>query len=345
VADHRTSKFVAPSFSDFLGAVGQGDFLSDTVTIGGVTAKNLTFGYVDVYANPSHQFPPIASIAGTRRLQMKGVHSIQLLTPTSLGFSTNCYGLGPECGNAGAYLMQGLKNKSVIDRQSVSMYLGPDIWNTTAAQMILGGYYDSSKFAGPRVTVAMTDPFNQITSNGQTNSVNVTRLTVTQKDNSKTSQAYNNSGSGEPVLIDSGAPTIFLPQTLANAVLKAFGNASKSNGGIVPAYVVDCKYQTEYSGTFTAEFEGGASVTVPLSDWVTKFKDGTCATYVFAIGDGPQLRSFGDPWLRSVYTIFDQEAKRLTMGPVKHTKSVTYEKIPSGGFPVTKGKGYSSKGY
>jgi hypothetical protein len=230
--------------------------------------------------------------------------------------------------------MQELKNKSVINRQSVSLYLGPDVWNTTAAQMILGGYYDASKFAGPRVTVPMSDPFNVSTSNGQTNSVNVTKLTVTSRDNTKISRSFGNGEVGTPVLLDSGAPTIFLPEPLTNAILKAFGNASQWNGGSVPAYIVDCKYQTENSGHFTAHFDNGATVTVPLSDFVTKFADGSCATYVFPIGDGPTLRSFGDPWLRAVYTVFDQEAKRVTMGPVKHTSSVHYEKIPSGGIQV-----------
>jgi hypothetical protein len=232
--------------------------------------------------------------------------------------------------------MQELKNKSVIDRQSVAMYLGPDVWNTTAAQMILGGYYDSSKFAGHRVTVAMSDPFSQETSNGQTNSVNVTKLTVTQKNNSKTSSSYGDGTVGAPVLLDSGAPTIFLPETLANAALAALGNASKRTNTAVPAYVVDCKYQTEDSGSFTVDFEGGATITVPLSAFVSKFKDGSCATYIFPISDGPDLRSFGDPFLRSVYTIWDQESKRVTLGPVKHTSSVKYEKIPCDGIPLSK---------
>jgi hypothetical protein len=335
VANYRTSKFVAPYFNDALAAIGQGDFLSDTVSIGGVSTKDLVFGYIDSYGFPSHLLPPIASIAGTQHLR-PSTHFVHSLICWLLGFSTDCYGLGPECNSEGAYLMQELKNKSVIDRQSVSMYLGPDMWNTTAAQMILGGYYDASKFAGHRVTVPMSDPFNQTTSNGQTNSVNVTKLTVTSsRYNNKTSNSYGKVGT--PVLLDSGAPTIFLPNSLAVPALNALGNdATTTNGGAVPAYVVDCKYQTENSGNFTVEFAGGATVTVPLSAFVTKFEDGTCATYIFPVGDGPTLRSFGDPWLRSVYTVWDQEAKRVTMGPVKHTSSVKYEKIPCDGIPLSK---------
>lgn len=228
--------------------------------------------------------------------------------------------------------MQELKNKSTIDRQSVGLYLGPDIYNTTAAQMIIGGYYDESKFAGQHVTVPMTDPFSQDLSNGQTNSVNVTKISVTMPNNTKTTDTFGEAGVGAPLLLDSGAPTIFLPQNLANAALAGLGNPTQMTGYAVPAYVVDCKYQTQDAGHLTVEFGAGGSVTVPISDFVSKFADGSCATYIFALGSG--LRSFGDPFLRSVYTIFDQEAKRVTIGPVKHTTSVTYKQIPSSGMPL-----------
>jgi hypothetical protein len=67
---NRTSKYVAPYFNDFLAGIGQGDFLSDTVSVGGVSTKDLVFGYIDSYGFPSHLLPPTASIAGTWQLHV-----------------------------------------------------------------------------------------------------------------------------------------------------------------------------------------------------------------------------------------------------------------------------------
>lgn len=46
----RTSRYRGHGFQDALGSVGAGDYLSDTVSLGGVTVKDLYFGYTSEYS-------------------------------------------------------------------------------------------------------------------------------------------------------------------------------------------------------------------------------------------------------------------------------------------------------
>jgi hypothetical protein len=42
----------------------------------------------------------------------------------------------------------------------------------------------------------------------------------------------------------------------------------------------------------------------------------------------------GDPFLRGVYSIFDQENRTVSLGQVKHTDKEEIVQIPKGGFQI-----------
>jgi hypothetical protein len=49
---HRTCQYEGTGFADALGYVGSGDYLSDTVVLGGVSVKDMYFGYTSSYSFP-----------------------------------------------------------------------------------------------------------------------------------------------------------------------------------------------------------------------------------------------------------------------------------------------------
>jgi hypothetical protein len=60
----RTSIFEGPGFNNELISFGSGDYLNDTVGIGGVATPHVLFGYIDTIGFPDQIPYPASSIAG-----------------------------------------------------------------------------------------------------------------------------------------------------------------------------------------------------------------------------------------------------------------------------------------
>ncbi|KAG5989481.1 hypothetical protein E4U43_004492, partial [Claviceps pusilla] len=304
-----TCHFQGSGFTDALGIVGRGDYLSDTLVLGGVTMKDMYFGYTSSYSFPEH-------IRGN--------------VNTILGMSLECGSVGTTCAGKGPYFLPQLKNASIINRMSSSFYFGPDDAVVPNAQMILGGAYDKAKVDGKLFTVNMVDPYSGL-GNGQTNSVNMTALKVVVMNKPPVSQTFGQKDVGVPALIDSGVARWYLPQTIFDAVFHALGGTKVSGPGI-GYQVVDCMYRDpgHANGYIETEFGKAGTIQVPLHTLVTKFADGTCGTFIDPSSDSAGL--LGDPFLRGTYIIYDQENWTVTMGQVKHTNSTDIVAFPEGGF-------------
>ncbi|KAF4335900.1 aspartic ase yapsin-6 [Fusarium beomiforme] len=312
-----TSRYEGTGFADALGYVGMGDYLSDTVVIGGVSTKDMYFGYTSTYAFPDKLTGDVNTI---------------------LGLSLECQFAGPKCTDkVSAYAMPELKNASKINYLASSIYLGPDDKKAANAKMLLGGAYDKAKIDGDLITVPMVDPFNLELSGGQTNSVNVTSVEVfLTKGNNRTKETYGKKNVGVPVLLDTGVANWYLTDKTMAPVYRAFGVTTEPPSG-QRYFVVDCKYADpkRNDGYISVEFGTHGKVKVPLNGLVSKFPDGTCG--VFVSSRGYPVATFGDPFLRNVYSIFDQENFSITLGKVKHTSEENIVPFPKGGFKPTKG--------
>jgi candidapepsin len=116
-----------------------------------------------------------------------------------------CLGTGPHCLGEGPYLLPQLKNASSINRVAVSVFLGPNQANDTHSEIILGAAYDKAKIGGELFTVKMVDPFSASLANSDTNSVNVTSISVCLN-GKEAKQTYGPGPSteGTPYLLDTG---------------------------------------------------------------------------------------------------------------------------------------------
>ncbi|OBS20323.1 hypothetical protein FPOA_06696 [Fusarium poae] len=312
-----TSQYKGPYFADALGYVGRGDYLSDTVVFGGVSTKNMYFGYTSDYSFPDKLIGDVYTI---------------------LGLSLECGNdfAGPECTwRSSSYALPELKNASTIDYMASSIYLGPDDKEAANALMLLGGAYDKAKIDGDLITVPMVDPFDVQLTSGQTNSVNVTSVEVfLSNDNNGTTETYGEKGVGVPVLMDTGVANWYLTDKTMVPLYRAFGITEEPPFG-QRYFTVDCKYADpeRSDGYVSVEFGDHGKIEVPFHGLVSKFPDNTCG--VFASSRGNTVAIFGDPFLRNVYSIFDQENLSLSMGHVKHTDEEDIVPLPQGGFKPT----------
>ncbi|KAG6002576.1 hypothetical protein E4U21_002959 [Claviceps maximensis] len=309
-----TCRFEDINFADDLGPVGMGDYLSDTLVLGGVTMKDMYFGYTSLYGFPNR---------------------IADRPNTILGMALECGPVGTSCTGKGAYFLPELKNASLIDRMSASFYLGPDDAVVPHAKMILGGAYDKAKVKGKLFTMDMVDPYDAHLTDRSTNYVNVTGLRVVLHGNQSISETYGPKGVGEPVLLDSGTARWYLPQTIFDVVFKALGGDKNNAAAPGPGswyQRIDCKYRDakNVNGFVEVQFGAAGAVQVPLNSLVGQFADGSCGSFIIPQGDSVNL--FGDPFLRGVYSIFDQENWTVTLGNVKHTAEENIVPFPAGGF-------------
>ncbi|EWZ85724.1 hypothetical protein NW765_011271 [Fusarium oxysporum] len=311
----KTCRYEGTGFADALGYVARGDYLSHTVVIGGVSTKNMYFGYTSDYSFPDKVTGDIYTI---------------------LGLSLECEYAGPKCTDRfSSYFLPELKNASKINYLASSLYLGPDDKKAANARMLLGGAYDKAKIDGNLITVPMVDPFNADLSGGQTNSVNVTSLEVVlTKGNNCTKETYGKKGVGLPVLLDTGVANWYVTDKTIGPISRAFGLAKEPDLG-QRYFAVDYKYadSKRNDGYIAVEFGAHGTIKVPFHGLVTKFPDGTCG--VFLASRGYPVSIFGDPFLRNVYSICDQEKFSISMSNVKHTAEENIVPFPKRGFKPT----------
>jgi candidapepsin len=216
----------------------------------------------------------------------------------------------------------------------VSIYLGPNEPNETNSEMILGAAYDKAKIEGSLFTVKMVDPFNSSLTGGDTNLVNVTSIEADIA-GKHVEQTYG-SGSiteGLPYTLDTGNSHWYMPPSVYNLAAPALG-ITNTTEMVNFVYPVDCKYKDPKNapGYLTVRFGDAGKIEVPLHELVTSFGNGSCNA---AIASGSAVSAnFGDPFLRSGYFIFDQEALTVTIGQARHTAKRDIVSYPDGGFKV-----------
>jgi hypothetical protein len=68
---YRTSRYEGQNFADALGPVGMGDYLSDIISLGGVSVKDMYFGYTSRYSHPNRVVGDVRTILGKALTYLK----------------------------------------------------------------------------------------------------------------------------------------------------------------------------------------------------------------------------------------------------------------------------------
>ena len=114
-----------------------------------------------------------------------------------------------------------------------------------------------------------------------------------------------------PAILDSGTTATYLPDNIVNPILSGVGATNNAELGLI----VPCSLSASPANlTFTFGGNGGPTISVPLSEFVTpidtddgeplKYKGETiCGFGLMSSETGPIL--FGDTFLRSAYVVYD----------------------------------------
>ncbi|OAA71668.1 Peptidase aspartic [Akanthomyces lecanii RCEF 1005] len=278
-----TSVWIDDEYSDQVGDHGYGSYINDTVTLGGHTVSDITFGTLSSFSG-FDQSQPQAGI----------------------------FGLGAVCRESDCRqyptTLQQIADRGLISHRVLSMYLGPNVLNATG-ELLFGGV-DRAKQDGVVHTLPMRPNLS-----GQPNNVQITAVTLRRADSSNVTANIPESQQMESVW-DSGNPGWEIPEPVFEAALAALGNPDKKT--LAYGYEVDCKYRAiESEDVLEVTFTDGVEVEISLDRVVGEYDGTRCITYLETGGTG--AGSLGDEFLRNVYTTFDYDAKTISFSKVKYT--------------------------
>jgi hypothetical protein len=214
-------------------------------------------------------------------------------------------------GTAGSYnnTPYAMVQQGLIQSTAYSLYLN-DLTNSTGS-IIFGGV-DTAKYSGDLYTLPV-QPVNGVY---KVQTVLLNQIYVTTSTNTTTTTA-NASTTDLPitVLLDSGASNCQLPISVAQNIYQAFDVTWNSNGNYASC---DCRLKNSNA---TVEWVfGGAVLNTPVRELVTPLPN-SGSTCQFGINQTPAPQPgstflpwvLGDPFLRSVYAVFDMENHQIAL--------------------------------
>lgn len=269
----------------------QGDYIADVLAIGdSVTLQNMTMGL---------------ATQASRGLGIMGIgysagESIVALDPNAIY---------PN-------VIDQLVNQGVISSRVYSLYLndlGADSGN------ILFGGVDTKKYSGDLIAL----PVQPDSDSGSLTSFTVAFTSLVVMDSSGNSQLRRDD-IAVPAILDSGTTNTYLPDDLANAILKGVGaTTDETYGNVVPCSLA----KQDLAFIFSFGGQGGPTINVSLSQFVTPLltPDGSTPTFnngaeacsfgIYGAGNDPIL--FGDTFLRSAYVVYDLENNQVALAQAK----------------------------
>lgn len=194
-----------------------------------------------------------------------------------------------------------LKNQGYIDRRAFSLYLnGPDgVYGS-----ILFGGIDHAKYKKPLFTLPIV--------NNEPNKFATAREYTVQLNGISLSNGTVLQSVAQPFLLDSGYTLTAVWEDVFNYAIKDLFQASyDDNWGY---YVRTCDFESNLSLIFT--FPGDYTIEVPLSDFVLPLENNLCMIALMPTVDPGQTVA-GDPVLRRIYAVFDQEEWTISLAQAK----------------------------
>jgi yapsin 1/2 len=198
-----------------------------------------------------------------------------------------------------------LKDQGYIDRRAFSLYLnGPD----DDCGNILFGAVDHAKYEGPLFTLPIV--------NNQPTEFAVAREYTVQLNEISLSNGDVLQSVAQPFLLDSGYTlTALWEDVFIFAINELFQASYNEKFGY---YVRDCNFHSDLSLVFT--FPGGYTIEVPLTDFVLPLEGDICLVALMPTLDAGESVA-GDPVLRRMYAVYDQESWTISLGQAKLNES------------------------
>ncbi|CAG8244508.1 unnamed protein product [Penicillium salamii] len=263
------------TYADGTGAAG--DYVTDTLTIGGTTIKNFQFGI------------------GFTSASAEGVLGI--------GYTSNEVQVGANGDSAYANLPKSMVNKGLIQSNAYSLWLNDLDANTGS---ILFGGVNTKKYHGTLQTVPIQKVGNQYAEF-------IIALTGIALSNSSGTHSYSSSAIPAGVLLDSGSSLTYLPDAIVNDIYNDLGVSYESQSGI--GYV-ECSLASKdvnISYTFSSPTinVGLNELIIDVGDLY--FRNGKKACVFGIVPAGSSTSVLGDTFLRSAYVVYDLANNEISL--------------------------------
>ncbi|CAG8937395.1 unnamed protein product [Penicillium salamii] len=263
------------TYADGTGAAG--DYVTDTLTIGGTTIKNFQFGI------------------GFTSASAEGVLGI--------GYTSNEVQVGANGDSAYANLPKSMVNKGLIQSNAYSLWLNDLDANTGS---ILFGGVNTKKYHGTLQTVPIQKVGNQYAEF-------IIALTGIALGNSSGTHSYSSSAIPAGVLLDSGSSLTYLPDAIVNDIYNDLGVTYESQSGI--GYV-ECSLASKdvnISYTFSSPTidVGLNELIIDVGDLY--FRNGKKACVFGIVPAGGSTSVLGDTFLRSAYVVYDLANNEISL--------------------------------
>lgn len=303
------------TYADGTGAAG--DYVTDTLHIGGTTVKNFQFGigYSSSSAGKSCQgmrlVKPLFRILTA--LDSEGVLGI--------GYPSNEVQVARFGDDAYPNLPRFLMQKGLIQSSAYSLWLN-DLEASTGS--ILFGGVDTEKYHGDLRTL----PVQSINGGYSELIIALTGVSL----NTKSRDRHLSSGElPAAVLLDSGSSLSYLPDSIAEEIYRDIGVTYEPSTGA--GYVPCSLARDDINITFTFS---SPEVTVGIKELIIdggglRFSNGDRACIFGIVPAGDSTAVLGDTFLRSAYVVYDLTNNEISLAQTRFnsTKSNVFE-IQSG---------------
>jgi hypothetical protein len=290
------------------GSANTGDYIADTVTIGGVTVQNVTLGLALNSSSPI----PSETAQGLLGVGYRALSSAQGVFPT---------------------LIDDLFESGAIERRAFSLYLNDA---ASGEGSILFGGIDTNKYTGPLVTLPVQPDIIQGQNLFLRYLVDLTGVAFNTGSGSKSSSISSSSYSAA-ALLDSGTTEVILDSTIFNAIVAGIGATPLNVQGQV-LYVTSCSVgDGDAALGFTFGGSNGITINVPISallqDADATFGNGDEACILLMQATTANLPNtiLGDSFLRSAYVVYDLDNNQISLAQASlNSTSNNIAVIPSG---------------
>jgi hypothetical protein len=298
-----------------------GDYISETVTIGGTTIQQMLLGLATKAVEPDTA-DPLLGILGV------GLESGEAAFQESGGEANQTY------PNYVSRLVEG----GFINTRAYSVWLNDE--DASSGSILFGGL-DEAKFTGPLVALPIQpDPVNSTNTPNNITSFNVL------VDNIKVAGASQKIVYSSPlsisVVLDTGTSFTYLPDPWASTIANGVGAVNQTGSLLVPC--------TLASSPATFDFQFGNSngpvisvpiaqfvIPIPVADSSATLPGGVtaCQWALLSSGNDGTPNLFGDTFLRSGYFVYDLDGLQVAIAQTNYnsTGSSIKEIVTAGSIP------------
>lgn len=263
------------SYADGSGAVG--DYVTDTIRIGGITLKDFQFG------------------VGYSSSSSEGVLGI--------GYASNEVQVGRFGQSAYPNLPRAMVENGLISSNAYSLWLNDLEANTGS---ILFGGVNKAKYIGDLKTL----PVQTVDGGYSEFIIALTGVAFASKSDS---HSYSSNSLPAAVLLDSGSSLTYLPDSLVEDIYSDLNVVYEASSGVgyVPCSLADESINITYTFSDPSITVGMGELT--LDSGPLYFRDGTRACVFGIVPAGDSTAVLGDTFLRSAYVVYDLANNEISL--------------------------------